>query len=86
MAQVVGVSDPHTAMADMTVKETLRTNTAAAIADGVFGVPTFVIEGEVFWGDDATEMMLDYLANAALFKTAEMQRISNMPMGLTRPK
>lgn len=35
-------------------------NTDAAIEQGVFGVPTFVIENELFWGQDR----LDFVARA----------------------
>ena len=66
------------------IKDQLKANTAAAIADGAFGVPTFVCGSEVFWGDDATGMFLDYLANPDLFASEEMQRISAMPMGVKR--
>lgn len=86
IADVLGISDPEAAMAESRIKDTLRANTYMAIADGVFGVPTFVVGGEVFWGGDATEMMLNYLDNPALFETSEMKRISDMPMGLTRAK
>ena len=51
-----------------------------------FGVPTFVVNGELFWGGDATDMMLDFLHNPKLFETSEMKRISEMPMGKTRKK
>lgn len=34
-------------------KERVRARTAAAIADGVFGVPTLVVDGEAYWGLDA---------------------------------
>jgi 2-hydroxychromene-2-carboxylate isomerase len=34
------------------VKAALRTETDVAIARGVFGVPTFVVDGEPFWGSD----------------------------------
>jgi 2-hydroxychromene-2-carboxylate isomerase len=40
------------------VKQALQKRTAAAIAAGVFGVPTFELEGELFWGHDR----LDHLA------------------------
>ena len=43
IADALGISDPKAAMSDVLVKESLRTNTEAAIADGVFGVPTFVV-------------------------------------------
>ena len=37
------------------VKDALMKNTAGAIAAGVFGVPTFVVDGEIFWGSDRLE-------------------------------
>jgi 2-hydroxychromene-2-carboxylate isomerase len=86
IADALGISDPEAAMSDVLVKNTLRTNTESAIADGVFGVPTFCVGGEIFWGGDATEMMLNYLDSPSLFETDEMKRISDMPMGLTRAK
>jgi 2-hydroxychromene-2-carboxylate isomerase len=84
IADALGIFDPEAAMSEVAVKDQLRSNTEAAIADGAFGVPTFVVNGEVFWGDDATEMMLCFLDNPSLFETPEMKRISFMPMGLTR--
>ena len=86
IADALGISDPESAMLDASVKDTLRSNTDAAIADGVFGVPTFFVGGEIFWGGDATGMMLNYLKNTSLFEIDEMKRISDMPMGLTRGK
>lgn len=86
MAQALNISDPEAALADQNTKDTLRNNTERAIADGVFGVPTFVVDNEVFWGGDATNMMLSFLDNPALFKTPEMERISEMPMGVVREK
>lgn len=38
--------------------EAYAINTAAAIAAGVFGAPSYVIDGEVFWGQDR----LDFVA------------------------
>jgi 2-hydroxychromene-2-carboxylate isomerase len=40
------------------VKQAVQKRTAAAIAAGVFGVPTFELDGELFWGHDR----LDHLA------------------------
>ena len=86
IGDALNISNPEISMQDPVVKDTLRANTAQATSDGVFGVPSFVIDGEVFWGGDSTEMMLDFLENPDLFKTSEMERISNMEMGLTRKK
>ena len=82
----LNIPQPESAMQDPVVKDTLRANTAQATSDGVFGVPSFVIDGEVFWGGDSTGMMLDFLENPTLFEAPEMKRISNMEMGLTRKK
>ncbi len=39
--------------------DTLERYTAEAVAAGVFGSPTYVIDGELFWGQDR----LDFVAN-----------------------
>lgn len=49
------------------VKAALRANTDAAIAAGVFGVPSFELEGRVFWGVDALPMLRDALRGGAWF-------------------
>lgn len=47
------------------VKQTLRAATDAAIAAGVFGVPSFVVEGRLFWGLDALPMLRAHLQGGA---------------------
>lgn len=84
LGERLGLSDPAQAVQAPDVKEALWANTNEAIAAGVFGVPTFVTGGEVFWGDDALPMLLDFLSDPGLFETLEMQRISEMPMGIVR--
>ena len=86
IGEALNISNPERAIQDPVVKNTLHANTAQATSDGVFGVPSFVINGELFWGGDSTEMMLDFLKNPGIFNTSEMKRISNMEMGLTRKK
>ena len=86
IAEALEINNPEAAMSDTEVKNTLRTNTETAIKAGVFGVPTFLIDDQVFWGADATEMMLSYVNNPELFQTPEMRRISEMPMGVVRQK
>jgi 2-hydroxychromene-2-carboxylate isomerase len=43
---------------DPAVKERLATQTGAAVAVGIFGVPTFTYEGEIFWGADRIDALL----------------------------
>lgn len=78
------VADADSRIEDPAVKEALRANTAEAIAAGVFGVPTVRAGDELFWGFDATDMVLDYLADPGMLQTPEMRRISDLPVGVRR--
>jgi 2-hydroxychromene-2-carboxylate isomerase len=80
----LGVRDADALIASHDAKSRLRANTETAISEGVFGVPTFVIDGTVFWGIDATEMLLDYRRDPQLFATPEMQRIAGLPVAAVR--
>ena len=50
------------------VKAQLKANTDEAIASGVFGVPTFEVDGKLFWGVDALPMLRAYLLGDAWFE------------------
>ena len=69
-----GVIDGDALVNDPEIKARLKANGDRAIAAGAFGVPTFVIGGEVFWGDDAFDMVLDYLENPDMFFDDDMKR------------
>lgn len=43
------------------VKAQLKASTDDAMAKGVFGVPTFEVDGKLFWGFDALPMLAAYL-------------------------
>ena len=47
-----------------TVKASLRSNTEAALAAGVFGVPTMVVRHELFFGFDDLEYLARFLQGA----------------------
>ncbi len=49
------------------VKRALRAATDEALGRGVFGVPTWVCDGRLFWGVDALPMLRDALAGDAWF-------------------
>jgi 2-hydroxychromene-2-carboxylate isomerase len=66
------------------VKDELRGNGERAVSQCVFGVPTFVIDGETFWGLDSTGMVADYLRDAAWFSSDEIARLDALPVGASR--
>jgi hypothetical protein len=45
----------------------LRQATDAALAAGVFGVPSFELDGRIFWGLDALPMLRDAMQGGAFF-------------------
>ena len=82
LARRLGVLDSRAA--DEAVKARLKSNTEAAIAGGVFGVPSFLLRDTLFWGQDSLDMMLDYLKDPGLFTTDEMRRVAALPQGAVR--
>ncbi|NNC36814.1 MAG: 2-hydroxychromene-2-carboxylate isomerase [Acidimicrobiales bacterium] len=70
LAHKLGVSDLQDAIQDPDIKQQLKDNTDEAIARGLYGIPTFHIDDQLFWGDDVTDMFIEYLDNPALFKAA----------------
>jgi 2-hydroxychromene-2-carboxylate isomerase len=82
LAATLGIARER--LAEPRVKESLRTNTDAAIAAGVFGVPTLVVDGEAFWGADATDFALAYLEDRSVLDNAEMKRVSALPVAARR--
>ena len=66
------------------IKKNLRQNTEQAVARGVFGVPTFDIDGELFWGADSIEFLKDFLKNSSVLKNEEMQRLDGLPVAAAR--
>lgn len=80
----LGVAQPEVALRDAAVKQALLDNGSEAVDKGVFGVPTAEIDGHLFWGQDATPMLLDYLANPAMMQSAEMKRVKSLPIGVSR--
>ncbi len=69
---------------DPAAKGRLHAWTAEAIAAGVFGVPSLVVAGEVFWGLDAMPMATAFLDDPALFQTEPMARLDALPVGVQR--
>jgi len=65
-------------------KAALRGATEAAVAAGVFGVPTLRIGAELFWGLDAVPMAEAWLEDRSLFARGEMARLAELPVGVER--
>ncbi len=84
LAARLEIGDADALVSQPEIKSALRANTDEAIRRGVYGVPTFAVGDELFWGSDLTDMLLDYLADPKLFSRGEMARIDKLPMGVER--
>lgn len=66
------------------VKAELKANTDAAIARGLFGVPTCEVDGKVFWGLDALPMLRAYLEGDAWFAAGAWDAAAELPAAVQR--
>jgi 2-hydroxychromene-2-carboxylate isomerase len=82
LAKSLGVDEARLAAPE--VKDALRRNTDEAIARGVFGVPSYEADGEVFWGADAIGFLNAFLADPAALRNDDMRRADALPVGAAR--
>ena len=66
------------------VKGELRSWSNEAVARGVFGVPTFDLDGRLFWGVDALPMLRAALQGDAWFDGPQWDAAAVAPPGVTR--
>lgn len=61
------------------IKQELHRNCEEAIEAGVFGVPTAVVDDQLFWGVDATDMLLAFAGGDAFFKSDAYRGAYQLP-------
>ncbi|HEY1396957.1 2-hydroxychromene-2-carboxylate isomerase [Roseateles sp.] len=79
-ADLAPMRDPASAE----VKTALREATDAAVARGVFGVPTMAVDDKLFWGLDAIDMLTGYLDGDAWFDGPAWDLARTLPVGVQR--
>jgi len=80
----LNVADPMVLVEDVGVKLLLRENTEWAAQSGVFGVPTVLLDAELFWGVEALPMLRAYLDDPTVFASTAMQRAASVQIGASR--
>jgi 2-hydroxychromene-2-carboxylate isomerase len=68
------------------IKQRLRLQTESAIQAGVFGVPSFVVDGEIFWGNDRLHFLKAYLLGKLPTDKAKLEKILTRPRAADRPR
>jgi 2-hydroxychromene-2-carboxylate isomerase len=66
------------------VKHALRASTERALAEGVFGVPSFLLDGELFWGHDRMEQLGERIDGLPPPAPDGVERILARPRGADR--
>jgi len=78
LAERLNIDNVNILISSLEAKNALHENTNNAIARGVYGVPTFDIEGLLIWGFDKTNMLVEYLENPEIMSTPEMFRLARI--------
>jgi 2-hydroxychromene-2-carboxylate isomerase len=86
LAALVEKLAPKRVPDDAAVKAELKANTDAAIAQGIFGVPTMEVDGQHFWGLDALPMLRAYLLDDAWFASSAWTQAGHLPTGVVRKR
>jgi len=69
---------------DPAVKQQLIANTEKAADVGVFGVPTFILRGQLFWGADTIAWLNAFVDDPGMFERGEMSRAAHIEFGAHR--
>ena len=86
LAALTAVVAPQRDPASPEVKAELRGRTDAAVAAGLFGVPTLVCDGRAFFGLDALPMLRAALGGAPWFNGPAWADGGQQPAGQQRPQ
>lgn len=84
LAERLGLRDLALAVAAPEVKAAVRGNFNAALAAGVFGVPTAVVQDRCFWGLDALPMLQAFLRDPDMFDRDPYLRLAALPASASR--
>ncbi len=84
LAALTAVLQPVRDPVSAEVKQGLQANTRQAIEAGLFGVPSFVVDDKVFWGQDALPMLRAYLMGDDWFAGPDWQAVQATAVGIRR--
>lgn len=84
LAQLADRLAPQRACDEEAAKARLRDATDAAFAAGVFGVPTFELEGQLIWGQDSLDMLVALFDGDPWFQGEAWRKAGALPVGVQR--
>ncbi|MFM7025867.1 MAG: 2-hydroxychromene-2-carboxylate isomerase [Limnohabitans sp.] len=84
LAQLTAQLQPARDPASTQVKQDLQANTQGAIERGLFGVPAFVVDDKVFWGQDSLPMLRACLQGDPWFDAPQWNAVQATAVGVRR--
>ncbi len=84
IAAEVGIDDAVARASTPAAKSRIRESTDAALAAGVFGVPTVLVGGELFWGYDSFPHLSRHLAGRDPLDADALARWADPPAAASR--
>ncbi len=66
LATELGFAEIAAQLDDPTIKDALKANTDDALARGAFGVPTFMVGSELFWGHDRMHQVARFVSSRSV--------------------
>ena len=84
LCDALDVTDGDALVGNPAVKQRLIANTEQAADAGVFGVPTFVVRDQLFWGGDTIAWMNAFVDDPGMFDRGEMSRAAQIEFGAHR--
>jgi len=74
-----GVPDALERIREPAIKQRLRAASQQAVELGVFGVPTMIVEGELFWGTDSFAHLERFLDGDDPVRPEDVERLHAVP-------
>lgn len=84
LAQAFELGELESLIGSAQVKAQLRESTEMAVRRGVYGVPSAELEGQLYWGNDATPMLLHALEQPDCWSRAPYAGLGQLPIGVSR--
>ncbi len=79
-----GVPDVSARIRDPEVKQRLKDENERALAAGIFGVPTMIVDGEMFWGTDSIPHLVRFLEGADPVRDEDVAAWRRVPVTARR--
>jgi 2-hydroxychromene-2-carboxylate isomerase len=87
IASEVGLSADAVTRAQTTeIKARIRADTDDAVARGMFGVPTMLVDDQMFWGCDSLPHLAYYLAHGDVVSAEMIERWEHLPAAAVRTR